>query len=389
MEHNRCSSEVVTFKNSMSGDSNISPLRNNVKTIRMVYVKKLKKKLSKYKKEKKYYKNLYLKKIAESKNSENPSEKKLNNRLSTNILDDISSNSSSQNSNLSSMSQEKTKTFKIDEISISPSIKFSIKSKYQNLNNFTFGEYAKNKNLRKNIKEFITNYINFEKFQKCKDYNNTIKKYSHSASPKKSSSLPTLGFFNSSSNISQNSFEQFVNKKKKKKNKNYINNKNSNINLNNNINNNCKYYINYIPPINLKKYNHNLKLRSVPHTKSSKNKIGSRVNFSSIKFLNSNKRKFTDNYLEQIFDGNKYYNINQNIKKCMSNNLKNHYKNLITLKNNENNNIKKNLTYEEGKIISGSSINYKYDKKNNREFFNNLFMSNDNNNKNNNNCSII
>ena len=383
------SSESVTFKSFLRGDSNISPSKKNVRAIRIAYIKKLKQKLNKYKKAKKYYKNLYLKKLNKSTNFENHSDKKLYNKLSTNnILDDISSNSSSRSSNLNSISQEKIKSFNNNEISISFNIEFSIKSKYQNLNNFTFGEYAKNKNLRKNIKEFITNYINFEKFQKCKDYNNTIKKYSHSASPKKSSSLPTLGFFNSSSNISQNSFEQFVNKKKKKKNKNYINNKNSNINLNNNINNNCKYYINYIPPINIKKYNHNLKFRSVPHMKSSKNKVNSRVNFSSLRFFNSNKRKINDYYLQQIFDENKYYNINQNIKKCMSNNLKNYYKNLITLKNNENNSIKKNLTYEEGEIISGSNINYKYNKKNNREFFNNLFMSDDENNKNNNNCLI-
>ena len=61
-------------------------------------------------------------------------------------------------------------------------IKFSIKSEYKSLNNITFGEYAKNKNLRNCVKEFITNYITFEKFEKNKEHCDTIKKRSFSAS---------------------------------------------------------------------------------------------------------------------------------------------------------------------------------------------------------------
>ena len=395
MEHNRCSSEVVTFKNSMSGDSNISPLRNNVKTIRMVYVKKLKKKLSKYKKEKKYYKNLYLKKIAESKNSENPSEKKLNNRLSTNILDDISSNSSSQNSNLSSMSQEKTKTFKIDEISISPNIKFSIKSKYQNLNNFTLGEYAKNKNLRKCVKKFIANYITFEKFQKDEDHYNDNKKCSRSVSLRKSSSLPSFYFFNVSSDVSQDNIEEFENKAKKRKNKNFLNFIDSNFNLNdiinNDINNNYKCFINYSPQIEITKYNQNLNYLSVTPMKSSKNEKNNKLNLSSLRILNPNKRKFSDYELEQILDEdeNNFSKINLNLRKSMSTNIKKFNKNLIILKNNKNKD-KKHLTYENKKIISGNNIDCKNNKKNKNEFNNNFFMNKDSNSLITSNvCSII
>ena len=133
-----------------------------------------------------------------------------------------------------------------------------------------------------------------------------------------------------------------------------------------------------------------MKFRSVSHLKSSKNEVNSRVNLSSIRFLNSDKIKFSDYDLEQIFDENKYYDINKNIKKCMSNNFKNNNKSKITLKNNENKGIKKNLTYEKRKIIPVGKTNYKNDKKSNLELFNNLFTSKDNNDKNNNNiCSII
>ena len=390
-------SDIISFKTSILGESNINPSKKNVRTIRMAYVKKLKKKLNEYKKAKKYYKNLYLKRINKFKSTESPFEDKSNKISSTtNILGDISS-SSSQSSNLSSISQ-KIKIFNNNEINIISNIRFSIKAKYKSLNNFTVGEYAKNKNLRECVKNFIANYITFEKLQKSKDKNDGVKKYSHSVSPKKSSSLSSFEYINISPNVSsnvfQNNFNEFAKKNQNQKNNNYItfinSNMNFNNNINNNINNNYKYFINYSPQVEITKYNQNLNFLSVSPMKSSKNEIDNKLNLSSIRFLNPNKRKFTDYEVEQILDENKYPNFNKNLKKCMTNNLRNYNKNLMTLKSNENNDNQNHLTYGKGRIFSGSNTYNKNDKKSNSELLNNLFISKDDDNKNTRNiCSII
>ena len=162
------------------------------------------------------------------------------NNLTNNILGEISSNSSSQSSDLSSVTQEKIKIFNNNEIIICPNINFFIKSKYQNLNNFNLGEYGKNKNLRKHVKEFIKNY---EKYQKVKYNYDSIIKYSHSVSPRKLSSLPNFDFVNASSNISQYNSEEFEEKNKKYEFKDYIKSIKLTTDSCNNINNNYKYFI--------------------------------------------------------------------------------------------------------------------------------------------------
>ena len=178
--------------------------KRNIQNLRIDFIKKLKRKIKYLQKTKKYYKDL-CKKIYSSTNelpiNENNdnndnidnnyenSEKKNNNntfdksafiseklkKINDNIIE--SSNKNMPDISISRSSNEttsfsKSKTFNIEDISINSVIQFTFNSKYKNLDSLTFGEYSKNRNLRKCILKFISFYkVNFPKKRKEKFLN--------------------------------------------------------------------------------------------------------------------------------------------------------------------------------------------------------------------------
>jgi hypothetical protein len=84
-----------------------------------------------------------------------------------NISPDISISLSSNEST----SLSKSKTFKEEDLSITSVIQFMYNSRYKNLDDYSLGEYSKNRDLRKNTLKFIQFYMmNFPKRKKEKIY---------------------------------------------------------------------------------------------------------------------------------------------------------------------------------------------------------------------------
>ena len=162
--------------------------KRNIQNLRIEYLKKLKRKIKKLKKAKKYYKDLckkiYLKEQSNNEkkifdndnlcenNNLDSFDKKILNKKNYNSINTIENGKSKNlpDINISRSSKEttsffsSTKTFNVDDISISSPIQFTYNSKYKNLDYYSLGEYSKNRNLRKSTLKFIQFYIsNFQK----------------------------------------------------------------------------------------------------------------------------------------------------------------------------------------------------------------------------------
>ena len=151
----------------------------NVYKIRRRFIKKLKTRINKLKKEKKYYKNFSKSlsqnfnhliieqtssdKIISAVTEKNKSENNIINNVSlqtnnNNFIFQIPEFSSSESSN-NKESFNLSRNFDMEEISISSPIRLSYKSQYKNLNTISFGNYSKNTKLRKLIKKSIKTFL--------------------------------------------------------------------------------------------------------------------------------------------------------------------------------------------------------------------------------------
>ena len=205
---------------------------------------KLRTKIKQLKKDKKYYKNLsktlsqnFNDLINQQNKKDGSSEinisailkkKKSDNNIINNVSLQTNNNnfifqlpefSSSESSNNRESLNSVSHSFDINEISISSPIRFSLKSEYKNLNTITFGNYSKNKKLRKLIKNLIKTYFIFNKktVKNSKIYDNP--KCFSSVNSEFMDSLSINDYLTKT--LSQPNNKNIKTKKKNKKNKNF------------------------------------------------------------------------------------------------------------------------------------------------------------------------
>ena len=187
--------------------------KKSIKNLRIDFIRKLNKKIKKLKDSKKYYKDLCKKIFAHPQNpineiddneiieyDENMNNNQINeigsfdkkmlaqkfniNVNKENKMNKIYPNISISLSSNESTSLSKSKSFKEEDLSISSVIQFMYKSRYKNLDNYSLGEYSKNRNLRKNTLKFIQFYMMNFKRKKEKIYEtifSTIKSFNSSS----------------------------------------------------------------------------------------------------------------------------------------------------------------------------------------------------------------